>query len=74
MEKCYLAAHLYEAINVPSSCPQGIEGPGHVSGRGQSRRSPFYVFPALDALRNLACFVIQAGYRWGRHLGLVSNS
>lgn len=36
--------------------------------------SPLYVSPALDALWNLACFVIQAGYRWGWHPGLVSSS
>lgn len=71
--KCCLAAHLYEAINVPSSCPQSIEGPGHVLGRGQSQHPPRLVFPALDALWNLARFVIQAGYRWGQHLGLVSD-
>lgn len=41
-----------------SSCPQGNKGPGCVAERDQSQQSPFFVFPDLDALRNLACFMI----------------
>lgn len=67
------AVRLYEGIHMPSSRPQGSEGPGHVAGREQSHGPPF-VFPAPETLRNLACFMIQTGNRLGWHLGLVSDS